>query len=80
MRKHVTPAHERATIHDPSRGRKLPAGGAEVEWSAYWARLEGRGDVTVAEIAEAPAAPPPVDGDSAAVEGAGEPSAAEAHG
>lgn len=52
MRKHITPAHPRATIFDPTRDVKLPPEGADVTWSTYWARLEMRGDVTVTDIAD----------------------------
>lgn len=51
MRKHVTPADPAATIPDPARGRDLPPDGDEVEWSAHWALLAGRGDVIVRETA-----------------------------
>jgi hypothetical protein len=57
MRKHVTPADPAASIPDPAHGRDLPPEGAEVDWDAYWAGLQLRGDITVTEIAEA-AQPP----------------------
>ncbi|WP_375455718.1 hypothetical protein [uncultured Methylobacterium sp.] len=56
-RVHVTPADATATIPDPTRGRDLPADGAAVAWSAYWASLERRGDVTVSELAPEPSDP-----------------------
>ncbi|HYD05900.1 MAG TPA: DUF2635 domain-containing protein [Reyranella sp.] len=55
MRKHVKPADHGAAIPDPAHGSDLPQDGLVVEWSAYWARLEMRGDVIVSE-AETPAA------------------------
>jgi len=49
-RKFVKPAHKGASIPDPDRGRNLPPGGDEVEWSAHWALLAERGDVIVREV------------------------------
>lgn len=50
MRKHVTPSDPLASIPDPSRGRMLPTDGAPVEWSPYWAGMEARREVAVADI------------------------------
>lgn len=60
MRKHVTPALAGAAIPDPAHGRDLLPEGGEVEWSAYWAGLAERGDVTVREIVSDPDAGPSV--------------------
>jgi hypothetical protein len=54
MRVHVKPAIAGATIPDPSRGRDLPPDGAEVEWTAYWAGMEMRGDVIVEDVQAEP--------------------------
>lgn len=54
MRKHVTPADPAASIPDPSRGCDLPAGGLPVDWTAYWAGLEARGDITVSDVVPEP--------------------------
>jgi len=59
MRKHVTPADPAASIPDPSRGRDLPADGLPVDWTAYWAGLEARGDITVTDVGAAPEAAAP---------------------
>ncbi|MGU3539983.1 hypothetical protein [Methylobacterium sp. A54F] len=50
MRKHVTPADPAATIPDPERGVALPAAGLPVTWSAHWAALAERGDVTTCDL------------------------------
>ena len=49
MHKHVMPKDAGATIPDPVRNRALPPEGAIVEWSAYWAGLEARGDIEAVE-------------------------------
>lgn len=69
MLKHVTPAHPEAQIPDPTRGTMLPPAGRPVVWSAHWAGMEKRGDVTVSDVvkpAEADAATVP-DADAATV-------------
>ena len=64
MRRHVAPADPGATIPDPERGDALPPEGRTVAWSAHWATMAARSDVTVGEpqdeVAEpeAPKAPP----------------------
>jgi hypothetical protein len=68
MRKFVKPADRGASIPSPAHGRDLPQDGLEVEWSAYWARLEMRGDIVVSEIRsvsnEADTLAPPSEDDS----------------
>ena len=54
MLKHVTPADPAATIPDPERGQPLPPEGRAVTWSAYWASLEMREDITVAAVPDEP--------------------------
>jgi hypothetical protein len=38
---------EGRTARDPETGRKVPAEGVKVAWSAYWRRLVDDGDVTL---------------------------------
>ena len=54
MRKHVTPADPAATIPDPAGGQPLPPEGRTVTWSAYWAGLEMRQDITSAVLLDEP--------------------------
>jgi len=54
-RKFVKPARKGASIPDPDRGRDLPWEGMEVEWSAYWAGLLERGDITIKDVEDEPA-------------------------
>ncbi len=51
MRKHVRPANKAATIPNPDGG-DLPPEGMDVEWTAYWAGLQSRGDVVVKDVEE----------------------------
>ena len=61
MRKLVVPALPTASIPDPERGDCLPAEGRVVAWTAHWARLALREDVTVAEPPAEPSREPEAD-------------------
>ena len=50
MRKHVTPVDPAATIFDPERGRALPPAGLTVSWTAYWAGLALRKEITAEDL------------------------------
>lgn len=66
MRRYVRPADPGATIPDPERGDALPPDGREVTWSAHWAVMLAREEISAdpprneapPEPAPAPAAPP----------------------
>ena len=61
MRKLVVPALPTASIPDPERGDCLPPEGRVVAWTAHWARLTLREDVTVAEPPAEPLHEPEAD-------------------
>lgn len=67
---HVRPAIAGAAIPDPERGRDLPAGGIEVDWSPYWARLAASGDVVATSVAPEPEPAPAPEPEPASRRGA----------
>ncbi|WP_445157405.1 DUF2635 domain-containing protein [Halomonas sp. E14] len=45
----IKPAREGLVVRQPLNGRPLPAEGAEVDWSGYWARRMADGSVVKAK-------------------------------
>jgi len=67
-KKYVKPAQDGLVVRRPLDGQPLPAEGAWVDWSGYWARRKADGSIVEIEPPKKPKAKPASQAGAAAKE------------